>query len=125
MGRVYNIFIAVFCSIGTFCSVFTMFYLIERSILLQVHSCLGTECFLIYATLGLTSSTLATIGAYLATCFGDNRNTYTSGIIASIITFNRFKTFINNPGNYDTLSGAVVSTFTGNHTLPRRDDGLT
>ena len=36
-----------------------------------------------------------------------------SGIIASIITFNNFKAFINNPGNYDTLSGAVVSTFTG------------
>ncbi|KAI0707119.1 general substrate transporter [Earliella scabrosa] len=59
MGRVYNIFLAVFCAIGSF-------------------------------------------------LFG-----YDSGIIASVITFSAFKGFINNPGNYDSLSGAVVSTFTG------------
>ncbi|OBZ72476.1 High-affinity glucose transporter [Grifola frondosa] len=59
MGRVYNIFIAVFCAIGSF-------------------------------------------------LFG-----YDSGIISSVITFNAFKSFVNNPGNYDSLSGAVVSTFTG------------
>jgi len=59
MGRAYNIFVAVFCSIGSF-------------------------------------------------LFG-----YDSGIISSVITFNHFKDFVNNPGNYDSLSGAVVSTFTG------------
>ena len=36
-----------------------------------------------------------------------------SGIISSVITFPAFKSFVNNPGNYDSLSGAVVSTFTG------------
>lgn len=36
-----------------------------------------------------------------------------SGIISSVITFSEFKSFVNNPGNYDSLSGAVVSTFTG------------
>ncbi|KAI0767994.1 general substrate transporter [Trametes elegans] len=39
--------------------------------------------------------------------------TYGSGIISSVITFSAFKDFVNNPGNYDSLSGAVVSTFTG------------
>ncbi|KAI0635596.1 general substrate transporter [Trametes polyzona] len=38
---------------------------------------------------------------------------YDSGIISSVITFSEFKNFVNNPGNYDSLSGAVVSTFTG------------
>lgn len=59
MGLAYNIFIALFCSIGSF-------------------------------------------------LFG-----YDSGIISSVITFDHFKSFVNNPGNYDSLSGAVVSTFTG------------
>lgn len=36
-----------------------------------------------------------------------------SGIIASVITLPRFKELIGNPANYDSLSGAVVSTFTG------------
>ena len=36
-----------------------------------------------------------------------------SGIISSVITFPAFKSFVNNPGNYESLSGAVVSTFTG------------
>ncbi|OCH84054.1 general substrate transporter, partial [Obba rivulosa] len=36
-----------------------------------------------------------------------------SGIISSVITFSQFKNFVNNPGNYASLSGAVVSTFTG------------
>lgn len=36
-----------------------------------------------------------------------------SGIIASVITFDHFKSFVNHPGKYDSLSGAVVSTFTG------------
>ncbi|CAL1716887.1 unnamed protein product [Somion occarium] len=58
-GLVYNIFVAVFCSVGSF-------------------------------------------------LFG-----YDSGIIASVITFDYFKAFVKNPGNYDSLSGAVVSTFTG------------
>ncbi|KAI0784194.1 general substrate transporter [Abortiporus biennis] len=44
----------------------------------------------------------ASIGSFL---FG--------GIIASVITFDHFKAFVNDPGNYDSLSGAVVSTFTG------------
>ena len=30
-----------------------------------------------------------------------------------MVTFSGFKAFVNNPGNYDSLSGAVVSTFTG------------
>ncbi|KAI0671410.1 general substrate transporter [Trametes maxima] len=38
---------------------------------------------------------------------------YDSGIISSVITFSFFKSFVNNPENYDSLSGAVVSTFTG------------
>ncbi|GJE99916.1 MFS sugar transporter [Phanerochaete sordida] len=59
MGRAFNIFTAVFCSIGSF-------------------------------------------------LFG-----YDSGIIASVITFPAFKAFIGHPENYDSLSGAVVSTFTG------------
>lgn len=59
MGRLFNIFTAVFCSIGAF-------------------------------------------------LFG-----YDSGIIASVITFNAFKSFIGHPENYNSLSGAVVSTFTG------------
>ncbi|PIL35409.1 MFS general substrate transporter [Ganoderma sinense ZZ0214-1] len=59
MGKVYNIFLAIFCAIGSF-------------------------------------------------LFG-----YDSGIISSIITFSAFKSFVNDPGNYDSLSGAVVSTFTG------------
>ncbi|RPD59657.1 general substrate transporter [Lentinus tigrinus ALCF2SS1-6] len=50
-------------------------------------------------------ATFCAIGSFL---FG-----YDSGIIASVITFDSFKEFINNPGNYDSLSGAVVSTFTG------------
>lgn len=36
-----------------------------------------------------------------------------SGIIASVITFQAFKDFIGHPNNYASLSGAVVSTFTG------------
>ena len=36
-----------------------------------------------------------------------------SGIIASVITFPEFKAFIGHSSNYDSLSGAVVSTFTG------------
>ncbi|KAI1796985.1 general substrate transporter [Ganoderma leucocontextum] len=59
MGKAYNIFLAIFCAIGSF-------------------------------------------------LFG-----YDSGIISSVITFSSFKSFVNNPGNYDSLSGAVVSTFTG------------
>ncbi|EMD33912.1 hypothetical protein CERSUDRAFT_117444 [Gelatoporia subvermispora B] len=59
MGLFYNIFTAVFCSIGAF-------------------------------------------------LFG-----YDSGIISSVITFPHFMSFVNNPGNYASLSGAVVSTFTG------------
>ncbi|KAI0077861.1 general substrate transporter [Panus rudis PR-1116 ss-1] len=51
------------------------------------------------------AAVFASIGSFL---FG-----YDSGIIASVITFDSFKSFINNPGNYDSLSGAVVSTFTG------------
>ncbi|RDX57036.1 general substrate transporter [Lentinus brumalis] len=50
-------------------------------------------------------ATFCAIGSFL---FG-----YDSGIIASIITFDSFKSFISNPGSYDSLSGAVVSTFTG------------
>ncbi|KAI0750132.1 general substrate transporter [Daedaleopsis nitida] len=38
---------------------------------------------------------------------------YDSGIIASVITFQSFKDFIGSSTNYDSLSGAVVSTFTG------------
>ncbi|EJF64770.1 general substrate transporter [Dichomitus squalens] len=38
---------------------------------------------------------------------------YDSGIISSVITLPAFKSFVNNPKNYDSLSGAVVSTFTG------------
>ncbi|KAI0734283.1 general substrate transporter [Fomitopsis betulina] len=56
MGRAFNIFIAIFCSIGSF-------------------------------------------------LFG--------GIIASVITFNQFEDFVNDPARYSSLSGAVVSTFTG------------
>ncbi|EPT01377.1 hypothetical protein FOMPIDRAFT_1048820 [Fomitopsis schrenkii] len=59
MGRAYNIFIAIFCSIGSF-------------------------------------------------LFG-----YDSGIIASVITFHQFEDFVNDPAKYSSLSGAVVSTFTG------------
>ncbi|TCD67159.1 hypothetical protein EIP91_000444 [Steccherinum ochraceum] len=40
-------------------------------------------------------------------------HSYDSGIISSVITFDHFKEFVDNPGNYDSLSGAVVSTFTG------------
>lgn len=36
-----------------------------------------------------------------------------SGIIASVITFPTFKGFVGHPNNYDSLSGAVVSSFTG------------
>ncbi len=39
--------------------------------------------------------------------------TVCSGIIASVITFPAFKNFIGHPDNYESLSGAVVSTFTG------------
>ncbi|KZT07730.1 general substrate transporter [Laetiporus sulphureus 93-53] len=59
MARLYNIFIAVFCAIGSF-------------------------------------------------LFG-----YDSGIISSVISFSQFEDFVNDPGNYSSLSGAVVSTFTG------------
>ncbi|KAH9838332.1 general substrate transporter [Rhodofomes roseus] len=52
MGRAYNIFIALFCSIG-------------------------------------------------------------AGIIASVITFSQFEDFVHDPAKYSSLSGAVVSTFTG------------
>ncbi|KAI8980052.1 general substrate transporter [Trametes punicea] len=38
---------------------------------------------------------------------------YDSGIISSVITFSAFQSFVNNPSDYDSLSGAVVSTFTG------------
>ncbi|KAL6302497.1 general substrate transporter [Sparassis latifolia] len=37
----------------------------------------------------------------------------TNGIISSVITFPPFKNFVNDPRNYASLSGAVVSTFTG------------
>lgn len=36
-----------------------------------------------------------------------------SGIISSVITYPSFMHFVNNPDNYASLSGAVVSTFTG------------
>lgn len=45
------------------------------------------------------------IGAFL---FG-----YDSGIISSVITFSHFENFVDDPTNYNSLSGAVVSTFTG------------
>ncbi|KAH9945007.1 general substrate transporter [Epithele typhae] len=59
MGRMYNIGLALFCSIGSF-------------------------------------------------LFG-----YDSGIISSVITFPFFKSFVGHESNYESLSGAVVSTFTG------------
>jgi len=51
------------------------------------------------------TAAFCSIGAFL---FG-----YDSGIIASVITFQPFKDFIGHPNNYASLSGAVVSTFTG------------
>ena len=43
----------------------------------------------------------------------DDNNRLCSGIIASVITFPAFKAFIGRPEDYNSLSGAVVSTFTG------------
>ncbi|EKM58415.1 uncharacterized protein PHACADRAFT_252717 [Phanerochaete carnosa HHB-10118-sp] len=51
------------------------------------------------------TAAFCSIGAFL---FG-----YDSGIIASVITFSAFKSFIGPASQYDSLSGAVVSTFTG------------
>ncbi|PCH42241.1 general substrate transporter [Wolfiporia cocos MD-104 SS10] len=51
------------------------------------------------------SALFSAIGAFLFGCV--------SGIISSVITFTHFKDFVNNPDNYNSLSGAVVSTFTG------------
>ena len=55
-------------------------------------------------------------GKHLAVAFvrdvGTTHREY-SGIIASVITFPAFKNFVGHPDNYDSLSGAVVSSFTG------------
>ncbi|OSC98277.1 general substrate transporter [Trametes coccinea BRFM310] len=56
---------------------------------------------------------LYNIGIALFCAIGSFLFGYDSGIISSVITFPAFKSFVNNPGNYDSLSGAVVSTFTG------------
>ncbi|KAH9856650.1 general substrate transporter [Lenzites betulinus] len=56
---------------------------------------------------------LYNIGIALFCAIGSFLFGYDSGIISSVITFSEFKGFVNNASNYDSLSGAVVSTFTG------------